>query len=101
MFHRFYCYAQHHRESTHTSYLDQILKELCQIFCLALGLLPKQAHHYRKGLLCCQPFEGSNVQLNDQGGSALWGLDTVMIRNCLSDYSNCGKNPDVYSGAFV
>ena len=27
MFHRFYCYAQHHRESTHTSYLDQILNE--------------------------------------------------------------------------
>ena len=28
MFHRFYCLAQHHRESTHTSYLDQILNEL-------------------------------------------------------------------------
>ncbi len=26
--HRFYCLAQHHRESTHTSYLDQILNEL-------------------------------------------------------------------------
>ena len=50
MLHRFYCLAQHHRESTHTSYLDQILKEQIP------ADFAKQALHNRRGFRRCQSF---------------------------------------------